>query len=51
MSAAISQFRAVETLYRGGIVSGKPGNVFDPRGSATRAETAAVLHRFAEATK
>jgi hypothetical protein len=42
---------AVETLYRGGIVSGKPGNVFDPGGSATRAETAAVLHRFAEAAK
>jgi hypothetical protein len=42
---------AVETLYCGGIVSGKPGNSFDPHGSATRAETAAMLHRYAEAIK
>jgi hypothetical protein len=37
---------AVQTLYNGGIISGKPGNVFDPRDSATRAEVAAILHRF-----
>ncbi|MDR2088540.1 MAG: MBG domain-containing protein [Clostridiales Family XIII bacterium] len=43
--------KAVETLYCGGIVSGKPGNLFDPKGNATRAETAAVLHRYAEAIK
>jgi hypothetical protein len=42
---------AVQTLYRGGIVSGKPGNVFDPKGSATRAEVAAMLHRFTEVLK
>jgi hypothetical protein len=42
---------AVETLYRGGIVGGKPDNVFDPKGSATRAEAAAMLHRFADAVK
>jgi hypothetical protein len=39
---------AAETLYRGGIVTGRPGGFFDPRGEATRAETAAMLHRFAE---
>jgi hypothetical protein len=38
---------AVKTLYCGGIISGKPGNIFDPKGNATRAEVAAVLHRFA----
>ncbi|MDR2133433.1 MAG: S-layer homology domain-containing protein [Clostridiales Family XIII bacterium] len=37
---------AVQTLYCGGIVSGKPGNIFDPQGNATRAEVAAILHRF-----
>jgi hypothetical protein len=40
-----------ETLYCGRIVSGKPGNLFDPKGSATRAEVAAILHRFIEAVK
>jgi hypothetical protein len=45
---------AVETLYRGGIISGRPGlspeggNVFDPSGSATRAEVASMLQRFIE---
>jgi hypothetical protein len=42
---------AVQTLYCGGIVSGKPNNLFDPRGSATRAEVATVFHRFMEAIK
>ena len=37
---------AVERLYCGGIVSGKPDNAFDPRGNATRAEVAAMLQRF-----
>ncbi|MDR2355905.1 MAG: S-layer homology domain-containing protein, partial [Clostridiales Family XIII bacterium] len=41
---------AVQTLSGGGILTGKPGNSFDPRGSATRAEVAAVLHRFIEKT-
>jgi hypothetical protein len=41
--------RAVEILYTGGIVSGKPDNLFDPRGNATRAETAAMLHRYSNA--
>jgi hypothetical protein len=38
---------AVTLLYRAGIVNGKDGNVFDPHGSATRAEAAVMLHRFA----
>jgi hypothetical protein len=42
---------SVQTLYCSGIVSGKPGNLFDPKGSATRAEVAAILHRFIEAVK
>ncbi len=29
-----------------GIVSGKPGNLFDPQGTATRAEAATVLYHF-----
>ena len=29
-----------------GIIRGKPGNLFDPQGTATRAEAAAILHRF-----
>lgn len=39
---------AVDTLYRAGVINGKPGKLFDPRGTATRAETAAMLHRFPE---
>jgi hypothetical protein len=41
---------AVRTLAEGGVLNGKPGNLFDPSGKATRAEVAAVLHRFVEAT-
>ena len=37
---------AIEQLYRAGIIGGKPGNLLDPKGSATRAEFAAMLHRF-----
>jgi hypothetical protein len=32
------------------IVAGKPGNVFDPQGGATRAEGAAILHRYIDPT-
>jgi len=42
---------AVEAMQKTGIISGKPGNVFDPQGIATRAEVAAMLHRFVEAVK
>lgn len=40
---------AANELAAQGIISGKPGGVFDPGGTATRAEFAAVLHRFQEA--
>jgi len=39
---------AVSVLSKQGIVMGKPGNLFDPKGTATRAEVAAVLHRYLE---
>jgi hypothetical protein len=39
---------AVEAVYQAGIIGGKPGGLFDPRGSATRAEVAAILRRFIE---
>ena len=37
---------AVEALYCAGVINGKPGGVFDPKGYATRAELAAMLTRF-----
>ncbi len=37
---------AVEWAVNAGIVNGKPGSVFDPKGKATRAEVAAIVHRF-----
>ena len=37
---------AVEAFYRTGIIEGKPGGIFDPKGTATRAEVAAILHRL-----
>jgi hypothetical protein len=42
---------AVSALVAQGIVTGKPNNIFDPKGKATRAEVAAMLHRFSEATE
>ena len=39
---------AVKTMQQAGILSGKTGNRFDPKDNATRAEAAAVLHRFVE---
>ena len=44
----ISDYAAysVEIMQRKGIINGKPGNVFDPLGNATRAEVAVMLHRF-----
>lgn len=40
---------AVQTIQRAGIMNGKDGDRFDPTGTATRAEVAAVLRRFTEA--
>ena len=37
---------AVDALTKQGIINGKPGNVFDPQGNATRAEFAAMLYRY-----
>lgn len=39
---------AVQWASGEGIITGKQGNVLDPQGSATRAEVAAMLHRFLE---
>ena len=40
---------AVEAFYKAGVLTGKSNNLFDPRGQATRAEVAAILHRLVEA--
>ena len=42
---------AVNALYKAGIVNGKEGNNFDPSANVTRAETAAMIHRFIETAK
>ncbi|MDR2132688.1 MAG: S-layer homology domain-containing protein [Clostridiales Family XIII bacterium] len=42
---------AMYAMREAGVVTGKPGNLADPRGKATRAEVAAMFHRFVEATK
>ena len=39
---------AVRVAQSIGIVSGKPGNVFDPKASTTRAEVATIFARFSE---
>jgi hypothetical protein len=39
----------VKALVMQGIINGKPNNRFDPKGNATRAEFAAMLHRYAAA--
>ncbi|MDR3295934.1 MAG: S-layer homology domain-containing protein, partial [Clostridiales Family XIII bacterium] len=39
---------AVRWLADKGIMQGRPGNLADPKGSATRAEVAAILMRLAE---
>ena len=51
-SAAISDWAvgSVQLMSKLGVITGKPGDIFDPQGSATRAEVAAMLHRFATAT-
>ena len=42
---------AARQLYMAGVISGKPGDLFDPQASATRAEVAAMLRRFSEIDK
>lgn len=40
--------KAVSVMQEAGILTGKTGGYFDPVGTATRAEVAAVLHRYVE---
>jgi hypothetical protein len=42
---------AIQTLYNGGIINGVGDNAINPKDSATRAEVAAMLHRFVEAAQ
>ena len=37
---------SVRTLQQSGIISGRPGNLFEPQGTATRAEVATVFTQF-----
>jgi SH3-like domain-containing protein len=41
---------AVKELQMAGIISSKNGNIFDPQGTATRAEASAMLRRFMKLT-
>ena len=52
-AADISNYarEAVELFFRAGIVSGRPGGSFDPKGNATRGELAAMLTNFLRARK
>ena len=49
-NAQISGWAAkeVKAMQQAGILAGKGGNRFDPKGTATRAEVATVLRRFVE---
>ena len=49
-SNEISEYakEAVNIMQRAGIIGGKDGNLFDPKGDATRAEVSAVLSRFVQ---
>jgi hypothetical protein len=42
-------YDAVKRVQAAGIIVGKPGNVFDPQGTATRAEVATIFAQFVEA--
>ena len=50
-SDAIAEYAvdAVGMMVRAGVINGKDDGSFDPTASATRAEVAAMLHRFCEA--
>ncbi|MDO4542560.1 MAG: S-layer homology domain-containing protein, partial [Bacillota bacterium] len=37
---------AVEAMQQAGIINGKPGNIFDPKGNATRAEASKMISIF-----
>jgi len=38
---------AAAAMQKAGIIGGKPGRMYDPKAGTTRAEVAAMLHRFA----
>jgi len=42
---------SVIAIQRAGLIGGKPGNLFDPQGSATRAEVAAIFSRIDSVVK
>ncbi|MDR2749730.1 MAG: S-layer homology domain-containing protein [Clostridiales bacterium] len=42
---------ASKRLFSAGIIEGRGNGIFDPKGLASRAEAAAMLHRFLEAAK
>ena len=46
--SAISDYArtAIQVMSKLGLMNGKANNIFDPRGAATRAEVAAILHRL-----
>ena len=44
-SIAVYAKDAAAAMQRAGIISGKPGGIFDPKAGATRAEVSAMLHR------
>ena len=41
-------YEAICWMTMNGIIGGLPGDVLDPRGEVTRAQVAAILHRFSE---
>ncbi len=49
-NAKISAYakEAVKQMQMAGVINGKNGNLYDPQGTATRAEVSAVLRRFVE---
>lgn len=51
--AAISDYakNAIQLLHKLGIINGVGNNTIDPKGTATRAQAAAMLHRFIVATE
>ena len=42
---------AVQAMYQAGILNGKENNIFDPKGTATRAEVAQMFMNFMEAVE
>ena len=47
-SISSGALEAVKMIQSAGIVSGRPGNIYDPSGMATRAEVATIFARFVE---